>query len=216
MMGWVVMLFLALVVCGGLWRFAGVDRATGQLLLATLLIAMAGYAWQGRPALAGSPTAARQQASVETGFAETRGDLLGRFTSADQFLMIAESYQRRGNSKAGVDFIRNGLRRNPDDPVLWVGLGNALVIHGEGVITPAARLAFDRAAALAPDHPAPPFFYALSLAQAGQIDEAEAVWRQLLQTVPEDSAWHGAIEERLQLVDRARAIARSPRSMGPR
>jgi cytochrome c-type biogenesis protein CcmH len=208
MMGWAVILFLAVAVGGGLWRFGRFDKATGQLLAAALLIAMAGYAWQGHPALPGSPTAARQQASIQTGFAETRGDLIGRFTSADQFLIMAESYQRRGNSKAGVDILRNGLKRNPEDAVLWIGLGNALVIHGEGVITPAARLAFDRAAARAPDHPAPPFFYALSLAQAGQIDEAETLWRSLRETVAEDSAWRTAIEERLQLIRQARQHSR--------
>jgi cytochrome c-type biogenesis protein CcmH/NrfG len=42
------------------------------------------------------------------------------------------------------------------------GLGNALVLHADGMMTPAAELAFQRAAKLAPDHPGPKFFYGLA------------------------------------------------------
>ena len=44
---------------------------------------------------------------------------------------------------------------------LWVGLGNALADHA-GTMTPAAELAFARAAELAPGYPAPPFFLGLA------------------------------------------------------
>ena len=69
--------------------------------------------------------------------------------------------------------IRAGLRSDPDNADLWVGLGNALVVHADGMMSPAAELAFQRAAQIAPDHPGPQFFYGLALAQGGKYDEAE-------------------------------------------
>ena len=55
------------------------------------------------------------------------------------------------------------------------------------MMTPAAQLAFQRAARIAPDHPGPPFFYGLALAQGGNYAEAERIWRQLLASAPESA-----------------------------
>ena len=83
-------------------------------------------------------------------------------------------------------------------------------MHGGGLMNPAAQLAFNRAAALAPTHPGPKFFYGLALAQSGRLDEAEKVWRDLLATAPPNAMWRGAIEQRLQMIQQARAMGNSP------
>jgi cytochrome c-type biogenesis protein CcmH/NrfG len=72
-------------------------------------------------------------------------------------------------------------------------------------MTPAAELAFQRAAKLAPDHPGPKFFYGLALAQGGKFDEAETVWRNLLASAPTDAGWRSMVEERLAMVAQAKA-----------
>ena len=61
-MGWITILIFAVVVFAGLWWFVR-GTAARQLVGAALFVALAGYAWQGRPGLAGSPKAppARQQ-----------------------------------------------------------------------------------------------------------------------------------------------------------
>jgi len=171
-----------------------------------LLLAMAGYAWQGRPGLAGRPVPPPARMELpDSEFAETREGMLGRFDSAAQWLTLAESYQRGGDTQSGVGIIRSGLRKTPEDADLWVGLGNALVIHADGMMTPSAELAFNRAATLAPEHPGPKFFYGLALAQGGKLDEAEAIWRALLESAPEGVEWRGMVEERLALLMQARA-----------
>ena len=71
-------------------------------------------------------------------------------------------------------------------PTSGSAYGYALVVHGGNMMSPAAQLAFQRAAAIAPDHPGPRFFYGLALAQGGNYDEAERVWRELLPTIPAD------------------------------
>ena len=209
-MGWAIILVLALLVFAGLWWFVKSTPAR-QLLGAALFVALAGYAWQGRPGLAGSPKAppVRQQVP-ESEFAQLRQELLGRFDAASRWLIMAEGYQRRGDTRSAVEIIQAGLRENPRDPDLWVGLGNALVIHANGMMSPSAQLAFQRASQIAPDHPGPAFFYGLALAQGGNYAEAERVWRQLLASAPPSATYRAAIEERLRALDAARASGQIP------
>jgi cytochrome c-type biogenesis protein CcmH/NrfG len=213
--GWIIMLGLALAVGAGLWRFVRHDKAALQFLGAALLVALAGYAWQGRPGLAGSPKAppAREQ-RPESEFAATRGRMLGQFDNASTWLTIAEGFQRRGDTQSGAQVIQSALREHPRDPDLWVGLGNALVIHNDGMMTPAAQLAFQRAAEIAPDHPGPRYFYGLALAQGGQLEEAERIWRELIAQAPPDAPYRQMIEERLQMLQQQRAMQAPPPSSG--
>ncbi|HEY0413547.1 MAG TPA: tetratricopeptide repeat protein [Allosphingosinicella sp.] len=207
-MGWMVILLLALLLLAGLWRFARLERTGLQLLGAALLLALAGYAWQGHPDLAGSPKrAAEQQAVPESAFAAMRRDLLGQFDTADHWLTMADSYSRQGDTEGAAQLIAAALRAHPNNPTLWIGYGNALVVHAGGMMTPAAELAFRRAGALAPNHPAPQFFYGLALAQGGRLDEAEAIWRRILAGAPPSARWRAQVERQIALVERARAIA---------
>ena len=209
-MGWLIILILALLTFAGLWYFVR-DKAAVQLLGAALLIALAGYAWQGRPGLAGRPKApAERQQVAESEFASMRQNLLGRFDRAAAWLTMAEGFQRRGDTRTGVEIIQAGLRDSPQDPDLWVGLGNALVVHANGMMSPAAQLAFQRAARIAPDHPGPAFFYGLALAQGGNFAEAERVWRQLLASAPPSATYRATIEERLRAIDEARTRGEIP------
>lgn len=202
MTGWIVIVVLALAVGASLWRFGGLRGASLQFLAAALLVGMAGYTWQGRPGLGGEPASARVEGErPESAFTALRHEFFGRFTAAERWLILADSYQRRGNSGEAVGAIRAGLRRNPDDLALWIGLGNALVLHGEGAMSPAADYAYRRAAAIAPDHPAPRFFYGMSLIQGGRIEEAQAIWRDLLATAPEGGEWRPKVEERLAILE---------------
>jgi cytochrome c-type biogenesis protein CcmH/NrfG len=178
-----------------------------QLLAAALLIAFAGYAWQGRPSLAGKPVPPPvRQKLPDSEFAEERGAMLGQVDAASRWLTIADMYHRSGDTQSAAGAIRAGLKGRPRDPDLWVGLGNALVIHADGMMTPAAELAFQRAARLAPDHPGPKFFYGLALAQGGKFDEAEAIWRNMLQNAPATAEWRPMVEERLAVLAQAKAL----------
>jgi cytochrome c-type biogenesis protein CcmH len=204
---WILLLLAAAGAFVAIWRFARLDSAGLQILGAALLLAVAGYAWQGQPSLPGAPKRAVEQKDVpESAFAGMRRGMLGRFDTADRWLTMAEAYARDGDTRGAADIIRAGLQAHPDNATLWVGYGNALVMHSGGLMTPAAQLAFDRAARLAPDHPGPKFFYGLSLAQGGRLDEAEKVWRGLLAGAPADASWRPQVEQQLQSLEQARAM----------
>jgi cytochrome c-type biogenesis protein CcmH/NrfG len=207
-MGFLLLLALAVITLILLWKFGKFDRNALQLLSAALLVAAAGYAWQGNPGLSGRPVPPPvRQKLPDTAFAETRESMLGTFDSASQWLTLAESYQRSGDTQGAAEIIGSGLRKDPNNPDLWVGLGNALVIHADGTMTPSAELAFRRASTLAPEHPGPKFFFGLALAQGGKYDEAESLWRGLLQTAPPDASWRPMVEERLGMLAQARGAA---------
>ena len=205
-MGWLFIAFLALVLLVAIARLGRLDRNGVQFVAAALLLALAGYAWQGNPGQIGAPKHPPEHREVASSdFSKMRRDLLGQFDTADRWLTLADAYGRQGDTQGAAEIIEAALRQHPRDPDLWVGLGAALVQHSGGLMTPAAQLAFDRAAAIAPNHPAPRFFYGLALLQGGKIDQAEKVWRDLLAGAPPTALWRGAIERQLDLVEQARA-----------
>lgn len=215
-MGWAVMIGLAVLVAGGLGWFLRKDRGALQFLGAALLLALAGYAWQGRPGFAGAPkNPVERQQIPESAFAQQREAVLGRFDRAWYWMNLAEGYQRRGDMEGGARILQRAVALNPQNADLWVGLGNALVLHGGGMMSPAAQLAFARAERLAPDHPGPRYFYGLALAQGGNFDEAERIWRALIAEAPPDAEYRRMVEQRLADLQRMRAANQPPPTPAP-
>lgn len=205
-MAWLLLALLAGGAFVAIWRFGRLDRAGLQLLAAALLLALAGYAWQGRPGLAGSPRAAAARPPVpETAFTTLRRDMFGSFDTADRWLIIAEGRLRRGDTREAAGAIRAAIRAHPRNAILRTGYGDALVLHGGGVLSPAADLAFRRAVSLAPEHPGPRLFHGIALAQNGRLEEAERRWRQALALTPATAPWREGREGPIEAVAQARA-----------
>lgn len=207
-MGWLILGGLVALTAIGLWWLGHLRGAQAQLVLAALMIGGAGYALQGRPGLAGSPREAGR-AAAPLPLTEPRQAMLGRFNSSDRWLTIADSFASRGNTEDAVDVIRSGLRADPEDFGLWIGLGNALVDHA-GMVTPAATLAYARARELAPRHPAPLFFEGLALARSGKQEEGLALWRKALTLTPPGTSYRPMIEGGVAALE-GRVPANAPR-----
>jgi cytochrome c-type biogenesis protein CcmH len=62
-------------------------------------------------------------------------------------------------------------------------------------MTPAAELAYRRAEAAAPGHPAAPFFYGLALARSGDRDGALKLWKDILAKAPANASWRPLVEQ---------------------
>lgn len=198
-MGWLIVLGLVVLTGAGVWKWGRMPRSAFEPLAAALLLGLAGYALQGSPNQPGNPVAPRQEAaSFDDSQAETRAQMGGqRFGTGAQWLVAADGAMRAGVPQAAVTYIKSGLKEHPRDPDLWVGLGNALIVHNGGQVSPAATYAFQRAADIAPGHPGPPFFMGLAFAQSGQIDQARAIWTELLTRAPADAPWRADLEARL-------------------
>ncbi|QLC24079.1 tetratricopeptide repeat protein [Parasphingopyxis algicola] len=202
-MGWFAAVGLIALVLFWLWRLAEFRGRRLEWLGAALLIGLAGYAWQGSPVLEGQPTENRRERPPEGSTDINEEFLDNRDATSERWIQFAEALNRVGNHMNAAHAIQNGIDNDPDNPDLWVALGNALLLHGEGQMNPAAQLAFERAAQIAPEHPGPPFFLGLALAQAGRLNDAEATWRTLLERTPEDAPYRADLESRLASIARA-------------
>lgn len=197
-MGWLILLGFLLLLFGALLWLGKLPRTVWELTGAALLIGVAGYAWQGNPGMAGvSVEPAEKPNSFDEASIDSRNELGERFGSAKEWLTFSDALNRSGKHGSAANYLRNGIKEHPNDPDLWVGLGNALVVHADGIITPAAQYAFQKAADLSPEHPGPPFFLGMAYAQSGKIDQARAIWRELLERSPEGAPWRADLESRL-------------------
>ena len=204
-MGYFVLGVLALGALGLLWLM----RLRGSMLTlaaAALSFGCAGYALQGRPELGGQARVAVKRAAPLP-LTGARQAMMGQFDYADTWLNMADALASRGNTEDAAKLLHTQVARHPRDYKLWVGLGNALTDHAR-TITPAARLAYARAAELAPGYPAPKFFLGLAEARSGNPQEALRLWREILRDAPPGASWRPLIEEGIALM--ARGTTASP------
>ena len=202
MSGWMILLIL-IALCIGTFRLMGLRGGILQMAGAALLFGAAGYAWQGRPGLAGeSRSAAQKQPPIP--LTRLRQAFDGSFNPNEHWHSMAAAIASRGDTGKAAGIMRAAVEEHPRDPTLWVGLGNALVDHS-GVLTPPAQLAYERARELAPNYPAPRFFLGLALARSGESAAAIALWRSVLADAPAQASWRPLVEDAILAIERPQA-----------
>lgn len=177
-------------------------RAGWAAFGSALLFGLAGYAFQARPDIASAPRAAVPRPS-EAGEAmiEARRTMFDALVPPSNFVIVADGFARRGQYADAAKILRGEVRKDPGNVEAWVALGNALVEHAQGNLTPAATYAYDRAARAAPGHPAAPYFHGLALLRAGEPDETRRLWAQAVENAPEGAEWLPAMQQRLERLD---------------
>jgi len=206
MSGVLLSVMLALAVAAGLILVARPARGALYLIGVAMLAGLAGYAWQGSPGLAGSPTAPdAHKRGGDTLFAHERKVWLETVGPDAIQLDGADNMIGNGDPDYAVGLLHAFLVREPDSMMLWLGLGNALQAQADGALTPPAHYAFERAARAAPYHPAPQYFLGLAYLQMGDVDGAGATWRALLARAPANAPWRDKLAVRIALLNRLRA-----------
>jgi cytochrome c-type biogenesis protein CcmH len=201
-MTWVLLIAIVAAVFVALIKLLRLPRGGWEWVGAALLLGLAGYALQGSPGQRGAPKPPVETAkTADEALIAQRQAMGSGFGSGQSWMIVADGLSRRGQYGAAAQVLRSAIHRNPRDADLWVALGNALVGHGDGFISPAAQFAFQRAADIAPDHPGPPFFMGLALAQSGRLVEARTVWAQLLAQAPKDASYRADLAQRLARLD---------------
>jgi cytochrome c-type biogenesis protein CcmH len=180
-------------------------RFAAALIIAMPLAALAFYLALGSPEYPDQPLAARPDAvanqeidalvsKVETHLAQAPDDGKG-------WDVIAPIYAKLGRDADAARAYGNALRLLGSTAERENGFGEATVRQNSGTVTPDARAAFERAAALTPDDPRPRFYIALALGQEGRKDEAIAAWHALIDSAPADASWRGAAEQQLTALE---------------
>lgn len=198
MSGWIVMTGMGLASALAILAFVQGRRQLWQPIMATVILAMAGYAWQGRPELRSAPA---QPIAAEQGAAEAllkmRSDMDQNYGVAKMWLVTADGFARDGSYAAASGYIQAGLREHPENADLWSALGLVLMLAADGELTPPAKLAFDKARQLAPNLPAPDYFEGLAALFDRKPDVTIGKWKQLLERATPNAKWRPAVESQL-------------------
>lgn len=187
MMAGLVIGVFALALAMLLLRGRAAQRPAQMAVGVALAAGLAGYAATGHPTLPAAPPQDFEFQAARTSFETERQARLSRFGYAAAWLTFADALLNADASAMAVRGLRGAIDEAPGDVALWIGLGHALALHG-GEVGVASRLAFDRAAALAPGSPQPPFFLGLTQFETGDRAAAATTWRRLRDATPPNAA----------------------------
>ena len=202
-MTWLIVIGLALVAFGLIAFVFRLPRALWEVVGAALLLGIAGYAFQGSPAQPGAPKAPAEKVGESTSAAEIaeRQKLAEGNIAGDKHVIIADALARHGQYADAAEVLRGAVEEDAANAPAWLAMGNALVAHADGTISPAAIYAYGQAARAAPGSAGPPFFLGMALIQSGRLGEGRAIWADLLARSPKDAPWRGDLEKRLGELD---------------
>ena len=202
-MSWGITLGLAALSFLGLAIVLKAPRKSWEAIGAVLLLGIAGFAWQARPAQPGAP-----KASAEGKRPDARALLAAQQQLASQsgmapnsWMVISGAMARNGQFGDAAGIVLGAIEQDPKNSDAWQALANYLTMHSEGSLSPASLYAFRRAAEADPQSPGPPFFLGLALASNGKFDEGRALWADLLARTPGDAPWRADLAERLGRLD---------------
>jgi cytochrome c-type biogenesis protein CcmH/NrfG len=198
MLTWGAIALLAIGLGALVLRGSFGQRSRVLVVAAVVALGLAGYALDGRPGLAASPAPQMTPDRASTSaFEASRKALMANAGDVGAWLTYSDALVREGRSEDAIDGLQHALQVMPGDADLWVGLGQAMTMHAGGFVTPAARLAFDRASVLDPENPAPAYFLGLAWLQAGDVKAALAAWEALRAKSPNDAPWVPDLDQKI-------------------
>jgi cytochrome c-type biogenesis protein CcmH len=202
-MTWLAVCALALAAFAVLILVLKAPRPAWAALGTTLLLGLAGYAVQASPDQPGSPKPELEKMPGDPGTMIAARELFDDdgIAPTDKWIVIADGMARHGQFAEASHVLLGAIDEDPDNAEAWLALGNALVAHADGLLTPAALHAFRQAQAAAPESAGPPYFLGLAMAQSGRFTEARGLWSGLLERAPANAEWRTMLGEQLSRLD---------------
>ena len=202
-MTWVQAFILAGVAFGIAAFALKAERKGWEAIGAALLLGIAGYGLQASPGLPGAPKSAAQQIAEDpASLVDARSNVSNSsIGTTNNWIIVADGFARNGQFANASNVLGSVVAKEPDDGEAWLALANVLVTHADGQLTPASSYAYRMATRVDPEHPGPPFFLGMAMAQTGRFQEAKAIWSDLLVRSPDDAPWREDLEIRLQQLE---------------
>lgn len=165
---------------GGLTLSAGGGRAAVWLAAAFVPLLAAGYYYvSGSPGIASLAFADREAERAETRqVAELTQRLFERLSEdpeggpTEGWMLLGQTYFRMGRHEDAAKVFDLLTEREDATSATFSMLAEALVMAEQGIVTPRAEKAIDRAMDLDPTNPAASFYKAVALAQTGEEGRA--------------------------------------------
>lgn len=202
-MTWLIVALLAIAAFAMIAFVLKAPRGGREAIAAALVLGIAGYALQGSPGLSGAPKEpAEEVGNDSSAMVDARGKVSDSgIPPSDRWVVIADGLARNGRYADAAEVLRGAVEANPGNSEGWLAMGNALVAHADGMLTPAALYAFRRAARADPGAPGPPFFLGLAFARSGRYADARQIWADLLARAPQDAPWRTPLADQLAKLD---------------
>ena len=127
--------------------------------------------------------------SVTTMIADLEARLEADPDDLESWLRLGRAYALTRQFERAAETYRQAIARHEGAAPLHSGLGEALVMAGEGVVSPAARAAFERAAELDAGDARARFYAGLAMVQRGERRHALDAWAALIADAPSDAPW---------------------------
>lgn len=124
--------------------------------------------------------------------------------------VLAPTYLRLGRHADAADAWGRVIALDGETAERLAAMGEAEVLAAGGLVTPASRKAFDRAAELDPHEPRAQYYLGVAEIEEGRKEAAAARWKALLAGAPEDAPWRPGVEAEL-----ARLEGRAAPQPGP-
>jgi cytochrome c-type biogenesis protein CcmH len=193
-------------------RRRGIAVATVVLMP---LAAVALYLVIGSPQLPGQPLQARlravhENASIATLVSQVEAHLARNPDDARGYEVLAPVYLRLGRFAEAVNARRKLLALEGETAERQSDLGEALAAAANGIVTPDAKSAFERALVLDPNDLKAKFFIGMAAEQDGDKAQAGIIWRGMIDKAPPDALWLPMVREALTRVGGGPPVAVSP------
>lgn len=197
--------------------------AIGFAVLAVLVLAglsLGLYARLGSPSMSDVPLAERKSAAPERMSPE---ELIARLDDAlakhpddlKGWDVAGPVYLRVGRTDDAIAAFRKAIALGGADARRDAGLGEALVVAANGVVTAEARTLFEAATKLDSEMPTPKMYLALALSQDGRLEESAAAWRAIIATGRGYEPWVKAAKRELAGVEAKLQGAATPDAAQP-
>lgn len=198
MNGWIIAAILACVTFGALLKVGKLPRRSIEAVGAALVLALAGYAVQGRPSLPASPAQpVAANRSTAAALIEMRAEMDITYSRARPYLVTSDSWARDGDYGLAAAYIKSGIKKYPDDGNLWSALGLQIMLASDGQMSPPAKFAFDRARKFGPNQPAPDYFAGMDALFNGRVKDAALLWQGVLAKTPPGAKWRPRLESQI-------------------
>lgn len=157
------------------------DGRTTLILCAILapLLAAGYYASMGSPQISSIAFAERAVERQEAAqIADLSSQLYDRLTSdpaggpTEGWMLLGQTYSRMGRYSDAAEAFGVVAKRPEATSAVFSLMAEALIYADQGVVTPRAETAIDRAVSMDPGNPAGTFYKAIALAQNGEANEA--------------------------------------------
>lgn len=193
-------------------RRRGIAVAAVALLPLTVV---ALYLAIGSPELPGQPLQARlravhENASIATLVSQVEAHLARNPDDARGFEVLAPVYLRLGRFAEAVNARRKLLALEGETAERQADLGEALAAAANGIVTPDAKSAFERAIVLDPNDLKAKFFIGMAAEQDGDRAQAATIWRGMIDKAPADAPWLPMVRDALTRLGESPPAAASP------